>query len=189
MESLCTYKCNVEFMLPREEGQRKELRVIAGTRKNRHTQHACAAQLPPEIQEIMASVVSWDLLAEKALFLPSPGSGAVSMDISLSTAPLLHARGVWPKAEECIVSEEKKACAADILSSADGEDEKPTRVLDTTISKMEYQYLRYEVIYVPLYLVRYIHGDNQSGSQEFTFGVNGFTGTFDHKANVLAYSR
>lgn len=197
---MCTYAAKVEVVAGTDG--RKESRLVEGRRREgSHEQNVCgAARLRPEVAALLSAIEPWDMEASLPLAAPPPPSSAIrgslpvkveddddDDDDTVHVASLLEPRDVWGTVREAIVAREKEACARELLAGDHGEDdpheeeekrrERVVRVVETSVTRMEYPETRYRVVYVPLYLVRYTQGDPQGEPREFFFAINALTGT------------
>jgi hypothetical protein len=187
VKSTCRYVSKVEVT---RVGERKEHQMVEGQRESIHERSVCgAAHLRPEVAVLLSAIEPWDMEASVPLALPpvqpaQPSGG----DDAVSVASLLEPRDVWCSIREWITAREKAECAKDVLLRSVGDDgigDQPgsqereasqQRVVDTTVTRMEYPETRYRVVYVPLYLVRYTQGDPQGERREYFFAINALTG-------------
>lgn len=199
VRSVCTYAAKVEVVAGTDG--RKESRLVEGRRREgSHEQNVCgAARLRPEVAALLSAIEPWDMEASLPLAAPPPPSSAIrgslpvkveddddDDDDTVHVASLLEPRDVWGTVREAIVAREKEACARELLAGDHGEDdpheeeekrrERVVRVVETSVTRMEYPETRYRVVYVPLYLVRYTQGDPQGEPREFFFAINALTG-------------
>jgi hypothetical protein len=186
---------------------RKESRLVEGRRREgSHEQNVCgAARLRPEVAALLSAIEPWDMEASLPLAAPPPPSSATRGSLPLNikgdddddtvrVASLLEPRDVWGTVREAIVAREKEECAGELLAGDHEEDDprkeeekeeeqgrervvRVVRVVETSVTRMEYPETRYRVVYVPLYLVRYTQGDPQGEPREFFFAINALTGT------------
>lgn len=202
VRSVCTYAARVEVAAGTDG--RKESRLVEGRRREgSHEQNVCgAARLRPEVAALLSAIEPWDMEASLPLATPPPPSSATRGSLPLNTeddddndtvrvASLLEPRDVWGTVREAIVAREKEECARELLAGDHEEDEsckeeeaeeeekgreRVVRVVETSVTRMEYPETRYRVVYVPLYLVRYTQGDPQGEPREFFFAINALTG-------------
>lgn len=205
VRSVCTYAARVEVAAGTDG--RKESRLVEGRRREGiHEQNVCgAARLRPEVAALLSAIEPWDMEASLPLAAPPPspssatrGSLPVNVedddDDTVRVASLLEPRDVWGTVREAIVAREKEECARELLAGDHAEDdprkeveeekeeeqgrERVVRVVEMSVTRMEYPETRYRVVYVPLYLVRYTQGDPQGEPREFFFAINALTGTY-----------
>jgi len=166
-------------------------RTVEGERESKHKRNVCGAtRLRPEVAALLPEIEPWDM--EAALPLPSIAKQPnYSTEPHLAVASLAEPREILREFEQWVAVEEKKQLAVDLLTKKwlRNEDKKEgdqvLRVLETRISKVNYQDMHNLIVYVPLLIVRYTHGDPQDDLKEFFFVMNGINGTHvPHTAHV-----